>query len=230
MKTRTILQAALTLPLLLGFTAAMALGGGNLSGQVTDPATKEPIEGALVVFEGKGNQAVFTTNKAGYYYASNLAPGNYKMIISYMSIKTEINDVKVTEGEERELSAPLGKTLELGPAVVNGEKSRKPLLDKFNPTTYTIDKLDIKDKPITKIADLAETVPAVVEFDGNYYVHGSREGGLAYYIDGCKVMGNPSIPLNGVELYTVYSNYIPAKYGDTNGGVVVIETRNWFTE
>lgn len=230
MKTRTILQAALTLPLLLGFTAAMALGGGNLSGQITDPDTKEPIEGAVVVFEGKGNTAVFSTNQAGYYYASNLAPGTYKMIVSYMSNKVEVGEVKLVEGDEKEMSAALGSAVNLPGFEIVGKKSDNPLIDAYKIDQYGITKKVIQHQPITKLIQLVEQAPAVVEFEGNYYVHGAREGGLAYYIDGCKVMGNPNIPINGVEVFTVYSNFIPAKYGDANGGVVVIETRNWFTE
>jgi len=229
MKTRTILQAALTLPLLFGFMAAMA-GGGNLSGQITDPDTKEPIEGAVVVFEGKGNTAVFNTNQAGYYYASNLAPGTYKMIVSYMSNKVEVGEVKVVEGDEKELSASLGTAVNLPGLEYVGKKSDNPLIDAYRIDQTVLTKKDIKDKPLTKLTEVVGQAPAVVEFEGNYYVHGAREGGLAYYIDGCKIMGNPNIPLSGVELYTVYSNYIPAKYGDANGGVVVVETRNWFTE
>jgi hypothetical protein len=38
-----------------------------------------------------------------------------------------------------------------------------------------------------------------------------------------------SIPLCGLDTYEIYTGFIPPKYGDTAGGVVVLETRNYFT-
>ena len=69
-----------------------------------------------------------------------------------------------------------------------------------------------------------------VKVGNDYYVRGSRSGGMAYYIDGGKVMGSPDIPLCGLDNYRMYSGHVPAKYGDALGGIVVIETRNYFSE
>jgi hypothetical protein len=206
-----------------------AFGGGSIVGQVTDPETKEPIEFATVVINCRGIEKVYITDAKGYYYAGNIPAGTYTITASYIGKTIQLEPVTVASDETREVNIALGNTITINEKTVYGKKSEKPLLNIFDPTAQTLDRADLAHKPITKVQD----IPAILnipEIEGNYYVRGSREGGLAWYIDGCKIMGDPNIPVCGVQTFRSYTNFLPAKYGDTNGGVVVIETRNWFTE
>lgn len=107
---------------------------------------------------------------------------------------------------------------------------RIPLIDPVDITNGKLDRTTIKHLPILKAADIGETQSATVKVNGEYYVRGARAGGLSYYIDGCRVMGSPDIPLCGLDTYRMYNGFIPPKYGDALGGVVVMETRNFFGE
>ena len=121
--------------------------------------------------------------------------------------------------------------LEMKLVVVDGGKSIKPLIDIWNVEQKTLTIDDVKNTGVTNIHDIAETTGnGVFEIGGQDYVRGARAGSLSYYIHGGLVLGSPQIPLGGLGLYHIYTGYIPAKYGDTVGGVVVMETRSFFTE
>jgi outer membrane cobalamin receptor len=69
-----------------------------------------------------------------------------------------------------------------------------------------------------------------VSEDGNeVYFRGARNGDVIYLVDGVKIQGErPVIPSAGIQSLSVYSGGLPAKYGDTMGGVIVVETKSYF--
>jgi hypothetical protein len=48
-----------------------------------------------------------------------------------------------------------------------------------------------------------------------------------YIIDGVKVTGDPQVPQRGLEEIVVITGGIPAQYGDTTSGVVIITTKSF---
>src|ERR1043165_1557043 len=223
MKTHNHIRAAGLLLLSLFFNISFADSGGSVIGQVTDPDTKEPIDGATVVFESQGRQIPFLTDAKGYYYASNLTAGLYNVTAAYMGHSYTEPSYKVGNEDVLVLDISLKADIEMGPVVVTTKRDPTyyPLVDPVDPQKEVLRPAEIKHMPITKIGDLTGSRSGVVEQHGEYHVHGAREGGITYYIDGCRVMGSPNIPLCGLDSYRMYSGYIPAKYGDTNGAVVV---------
>ena len=219
--------------LLLGLAIsqlALAVGNGSLMGQITDPETNEPVNSATITLDCKGSQIVFSTNEKGYYYASNIPPCVYTMNVSFMEKSITLQNVQVVSDETKELNASLGTVKSIGEVVVDGGVATKKLIDPYNIDVIKISHIDLEQQPITQITQALETLPAEVNVDGKTYVHGSRADGLAYYIDGCKITGNPNVPICGVQMMQVYTGYIPAKYGDSTAGIVAIETRNFFSE
>lgn len=63
--------------------------------------------------------------------------------------------------------------------------------------------------------------------DGSLVFRGARKGDMVFYLDGVKMNDTPRVPSAAVGYMMVYSGAIPAKYGDTNGGVVVMETLSY---
>ena len=59
-------------------------------------------------------------------------------------------------------------------------------------------------------------------------IRGARPGDLLYLIDGVKTSEIGSMPSAAIGRINVYTGGIPAKYGDTLGGVVVMETQSYF--
>ena len=60
--------------------------------------------------------------------------------------------------------------------------------------------------------------------DGSLVFRGARKGDLIYYIDGVKMGATANVPSASMGYVMVFSGAIPAKYGDTTGGVIVVET------
>jgi len=198
-------------------------------GRVTDPVTKAPAGGVTVVLECLGNQTAVTTNDSGYYYASNLPSGIYTVTAAYMSNHSVVTGVKVVGDEQKVVDVEISIGIDVLDVPITAY--RDPLIDPYKITTATIQRDEFTKEPITRVADITAQQVGVTEINGVFFVRGAREGSLVYYIDGGKVMDAAgSIPLCGLETYSIYTGFIPPKYGDTVGGVVVLETRNYFTE
>lgn len=60
--------------------------------------------------------------------------------------------------------------------------------------------------------------------DGSLVFRGARKNDLIYYIDGVKMGATADVPSAAMGYVMVFSGAIPAKYGDTTGGVIVVET------
>lgn len=55
-------------------------------------------------------------------------------------------------------------------------------------------------------------------------LNGAQEGNYLFLIDGIKCRELHQLPSASMKSVTVMSHFIPAKYGDTTGGVILIET------
>jgi hypothetical protein len=162
-----------------------------------------------VVFENQGTQQAFTTNDSGYYYTTNLPAGIYTVTASYMSTHVTIEGVKVNDDDQRILDISLSNAVQATTVFVDGN----PVIDPIGGDKIRITRQEFTQEAITKIDDITEQQPGVVSINGVFYVHGARQGSVIYYMDGGPVM-SANIPLCGLETYTMYSGFIPPKYGD----------------
>jgi outer membrane receptor protein involved in Fe transport len=67
-----------------------------------------------------------------------------------------------------------------------------------------------------------------VSEDGELMFRGSRKGDMIYMMDGIKSNAVSAIPSCAIGRVMVYTGGLPAKYGDTLGGVVIMETKSYF--
>jgi hypothetical protein len=232
MNKQNLIRAAGMLLLVLVFNLTYAFSGGSIMGQVLDPDTKEPVAFATVVLHSASGDLAYVTDEKGYYYASNIPTGVYTVVVAVMSNKSEVTNVKVTADATLTVNVDVKSTVDIGgkDGFVKTEY-RPPLIDRIDSKMGILETKEIKNTSnIVKVSDVAANQPATVKVGNDYYVRGARAGGLAYYIDGGKVMGTPDIPLCGLDTYRMYSGHVPAKYGDALGGIVVIEIRNFFSE
>ena len=86
--------------------------------------------------------------------------------------------------------------------------------------------LNIRD-PKALLAGMSSDIQQQ-EGSGEVIIRGSRPGDAIYYIDGVKANDMGSIPGVAVQGLEAYTGGIPAKYGDTTGGVIVLETKGYF--
>lgn len=200
-------------------------------GRVTDPDTKAPAGGVTVVIECRGNNTMVTTNDSGYYYASNLPSGIYTITAAYMSNHSTVTNVKVGADDQKIVDVELSTGVAITEIPIVTTRTYHPaIIDPYQITTARLERSDFTKEAINKVSDITARQAGVTDINGVFYVRGAREGSLVYYIDGGLAMAaSENIPLVGLDTYEIYTGYIPARYGDTVGGVVVLETRNYFT-
>lgn len=90
----------------------------------------------------------------------------------------------------------------------------------------TITREDISRLPVRSVNGIASTVGGVntnESFD-EIHIRGSRDATDAYYLDGIRISNPDAIPKSFIGNVNVYSNGIPANYGDLTGGVISIES------
>jgi TonB-dependent receptor len=72
-------------------------GNGKIEGTVLDSQNNEPLPGANVVIEGTRYGAA--TDLKGKFVISQIPPGNYKLVVSYIGYRKKIVDVTVEDGQ-----------------------------------------------------------------------------------------------------------------------------------
>lgn len=106
-----------------------------------------------------------------------------------------------------------------------------PTIDIYSSPVDKITAKDIKHMPskFSTIDMIANTSSDVKKSDdGELVFRGARKGDVIMYLDGVKMTEIQNVPSASIGYVMVYSGAIPAKYGDTNGGVVVMETLSYF--
>ena len=96
----------------------------------------------------------------------------------------------------------------------------------FTLKAQDIAKSSVKFSIVSLVASMTSDVK--VNDDGEMMFRGSRSGDMLYLIDGVKTGNVGPMPSCAIGNVTVYAGGIPAKYGDTMGGVIVLETKSYF--
>jgi hypothetical protein len=90
---------------------------------------------------------------------------------------------------------------------------------------------EIEKSPVKfNVAQLATSINSDVKMadDGELIFRGARKGDMIYMVDGVKGSEIYNVPSCSIGRMMVYTGGLPAKYGDTLGGVVVVETKSYF--
>jgi Carboxypeptidase regulatory-like domain/TonB-dependent Receptor Plug Domain len=209
---------------------------GEIHGKVLDSLGK-PIPGILVVANNGADFVGDQSDENGKFRLKPLKPGSYSVVIENMFYDTiRMTDIWVVAEktifldpfELREVGVTTGITV-----ITYTKKHMDPLEGTINSLSGeelannaafrggNVNALLISMTPEIKSSPNGEEL----------YFRGSRAGSVIYFIDGVKYTGNNvSIPSSGVNSVSVYTGGLPAKYGDTTGGVVVIETKNYLQD
>ncbi len=221
----------------LALAFAMANSGaaqnfGEIHGRVLD-AMGEALPFCVVRAEQGGHAVGVETDLDGRFVLKPLAVGTYEVSAIYPGYNTQVVEaVRVDPGLITRLPViELRSTL--GTVVVLRERWDEPLIRPDDPSRMVMTTTQIKTNatrkdPVKMIAAMTPGVTKARNSDELYF-RGSRAGSMAYYVDGVKVTGsNPGVPSEAISRVSVYTGGLPAKYGDVTGGVVAIETKNYF--
>ncbi len=210
---------------------------GEIHGKVVDPKGK-PVPGALVLASNGIDENGQTADENGKFRIKPLRPGNYNLTITSWGMDTVKLTGMVVNPDLIAFTPDVVMKEWTGEGVLWGETKviayKNPLIRKDGDHIQTILAEDLIHQATTHggsinniIGTLTSDFRPATE-GGGMSVRGSREGGVLYFIDGVKVRDTDIVvPASGISSVSVYSGGIPAKYGDTTGGVVIVNTKSY---
>jgi hypothetical protein len=232
---------------------------GAITGQVLD-ASNAAVAGATVRATNQSTNvaAQTVTSSDGIYNILNLIPGEYQVVISKEGFERVVSDkVQVSAGQTSSVNGSL-KIGSVSTQVVV-EASSTMLTTSSSDVATTVSGSLVSAMPLMERNSLeaAMLVPGV-RGDPNSYgqvdaenagiytgniepgaatnVSGGMPGSTAIMIDGSNVtqasIGRTAASVSGdmVQEVTVVTNGIPAKYGNTGGGVIIQATKSGTNE
>lgn len=136
--------------LLLLSTASLFSQKGKIEGYISDADSNTPLNGASVTVSGnKGDN----TDAFGKFSIGGINPGQYELVISHISYKTEIIPVEVNEDIVSTISVGMKKgNLDLAEVRINGNK-----VSALN----TIGAVAIMLRPINTSQDVLRIIPGL---------------------------------------------------------------------
>jgi outer membrane receptor protein involved in Fe transport len=215
---------------------------GKISGKVMDKKTGEELIGVTVVIEGTSFGAA--TDYEGKFTISNVKPGTYNLIASYVSYgKKQIQGVEVKANEITSLSIILERaTKELVEVVVQGtlkrENSSALLLQQKKNISISdgISADMIRKTPDATTGDVMKRVSGTSIQDNKFAViRGLNDRYNTAYINGAPLPSTESdkkafsfdiIPSNMLDNMVITKSGSADLPGDFAGGMITINTKD----
>lgn len=204
---------------------------GDVVGEVKDKKTNQPIYSAVVTIEDNGAKYQARTDPDGRFRISAVPAGKYFARIVYY--EDTMNNISVNvpiEGFDNLgiIMFDSENTLVFDDIIVDTKRLKLEYgsLPVTQMSAEEIEKSPLKFDQKSLIAAMASDVR--MSDDGELYFRGARKGDMVYVMDGIKSNVVSNVPSCAVGRMMVYTGGIPAKYGDTMGGVVVMETKSYF--
>lgn len=210
---------------------------GEIHGKVVDSKGK-PVPGAIVTADNSLEIQGSAAEDDGRFKVKPLRPGKYNVMVLMSGYDTvRVNGVVV----EPETIVRLPEMVMEEASVLVGEvkiiEYKVPLIRYDGDHIQTITAEELKNNPAANGGSLAAMVASMssdikpAPNGEDLYFRGSRAGSVLYFIDGVKSRDSSiSIPSSGISSLSVYTGGMPAKYGDTTGGVIVVETKSYLEE
>ncbi|WP_430406065.1 carboxypeptidase-like regulatory domain-containing protein [Fluviicola sp.] len=202
---------------------------GDIIGTFMTPDKKEGVFGARVITT-RGEQ-VFgaVTNEDGRFRISAVPAGSYKVFfITQEGDTTYAQEMVDVSPDGYGNTGIVAQATELEGAVIYAglPSLRLGVTEETKLTAKDIKHMSVKFDTKKMVAAISSDVK--LTDDGQLIFRGARKGDVINYIDGVKMTDVQNVPSAALGYVMVYSGAIPAKYGDTTGGVVVMETLSYF--
>jgi hypothetical protein len=207
---------------------------GEIRGKIFEK--KELPALALWVWVDLNDNSIKTqTDDEGRYTLKPLDPGTYIMHIGLekdtINMEVVVNANEITKMRDLDLSSDEFKEHMMGEVEVITYVD--PLIRVDQPTMDIIRAKDLAHSPAKRdIKQIMASMSSAIKItdNGDAYVRGSRADALIYFIDGVKLRENfKTPPSSAIASVAVYTGGVPAKYGDCLSGVIVVETKNYFS-
>ena len=233
MKTTEFTLKPILMLLFLYSGIASFAQNGEIIGTVSDE-NKEGMPNAIVTLLA-GTQELKRTNTdiSGKYSFKPLDAGEYTLRVYFLGYDTLQTDISVSAGKASFRNFKMSFSSKMLGSVKILPKETSMVQETMS-SGQKIDYLQIKYMPVQKgdiVAIASNLTPGVMPTkDGKgLYIRGSRRGTTAYFIDDQRVIGTFDVPSLSIQGMTVYTGGIPAMYGDVTGGIVVLNTKSYFS-
>ncbi len=206
---------------------------GEVIGTIIDETDKLGIPGALVWIDDDEKKYQAITDENGKFRISAIPAGKYYIKVTDYIDTINIPIVNVPmDGFANVGIFIFSKSKELIEATVTYNKTFEDLKLELNSSpVHKLTSEDINKMPVKfDVKAMAAVMSSEIKMtdDGELVFRGSRKGEMIYYLDGVKLSNTENTPSCSINNMMVYTGGIPAKYGDTLGGVIVIETKSYF--
>lgn len=203
---------------------------GEIIGKVIDPSDNQPIIGAKIWVE-VGESVLYTiSNNDGRFRISSIPSGTYTLFVKYSSDTMMIQNQYVRP--DGICAVPdISFSSEFTTGDVNFDYAVNPIIQHGNEHMVTLSPEDIRLSVNRQdLGTLIENMSSDIQrnTNGDMIIRGSRPGDVIYFVDGVKTNDLSVVPGSSIGGVTVYTGGIPAKYGDTTGGVIILETKSYF--
>lgn len=208
-------------------------GTGDVIGTFINFSTQQPVSGAKAMIKENGHVYLALSNEEGRFRIVGVPAGTYQVAGSFQKDST----AKVTIEVFIDAYANAGlmyfenKTQETKAVRVGGgryEQARIQISEVPMTTIsakqikYRADKFSVVDMVANSNSDIKK------DEDGGLMFRGARKGDMIYMLDGIKSNEVFNVPSSAIGRITVYTGGLPAKYGDTLGGAIILETKSYF--
>ena len=227
MKNVLMMTAILTTGILFGQGSL-----GEVLGTVLDKKTGDPVYGAEAYIDDNGIKYRSRTDYEGKFRISAIPASAYMLNIKQYedTMKNIPVDVPMNGFDQVGDIAFVSTIVTKGTLNVMYYRDAVRLIDGNLPvTTLTSEeidkspaKFDVKGLISSMSSDVRQTD------DGELVFRGARKGDMLYLVDGVKTSSVGSVPGCSIGRMMVYTGGLPAKYGDTLGGVVIMESKSYF--
>ncbi|NOQ73454.1 MAG: TonB-dependent receptor plug domain-containing protein [Crocinitomix sp.] len=188
----------------------------------------EVVPFAKVWVETESGDRYSIADEAGRYSIDALKPGTYNLNVRSLGFDNlTITAIALNPSGIVKVNAYCGMNGVLPPVEIYVPLLIPGDIPKIEIRLEDIEHSPYMRDPATLITKINSDVQ-MIEGTSDLIIRGSRPGDAIYYIDGIKMNSMSSVPgaaIGGLEAYT---GGIPAKYGDTTGGVIVLETKSYF--
>ncbi len=215
---------------------------GKITGKIIDKNNNDPIIGVAVLIDG--TSIGVQTNIEGRYEIANLSPGNYKLVVRYVSYSTkEISDVLVHPGKVTQLDVAMEENATLiNEVVITSSYKRESIGALYSMQKNNISISDgisadiIRRSPDKNTSEVLKRVSGASIQDNKFViVRGLSDRYNAAMINNAplpssepdrKAFSFDIIPSNLIDRITISKTATPDLPGDFAGGVVQVYTKD----
>jgi hypothetical protein len=203
----------------------------SVNGYISDAETGETLIAANIAI--KDSRRGTSTNTSGYYTLTEISPGTYTIVATYIGFQRFEKEITLEAGENRRLDIQLNPTgYQLEEVVVESERDKEELK---NIGTAQVETELIKKVPTAFQADVFRSlqllpgVKAASDFSSGLYIRGGSPDQTLILLDRTTVY-NPShffgffstFNPDAVKDVRLYKGGYPAEYGGRLGSVLTI--------